>query len=164
MKQEGRTKAQDVDTKGVPGEGYEAVSSPQNISAAKDDTDERKIIAQTMLSIRKIETEIDRKEKNRIAAKKSREKKNQYVEEIEHKLRAEKARNDRLLQHIDTLYSLLEKVLLEADRSLLDRELGAQEIASIFIGYEEYIPFPARHKEIIESMKLVLFTNLNSGI
>lgn len=136
---------------------YTEISSPAVISAAKEDALDSLSTAEAILSIKQIETERERKEKNRIAAKKSREKKNKYMEEIEYKLFAEQRRNRDMLEHINTLYGLLEKVLIETEISL-NGEPGMREIADLFINYSGLIVFPDEHKAIIENIKYFLFS------
>ncbi|KAI5165029.1 hypothetical protein NEIG_00015 [Nematocida sp. ERTm5] len=130
----------------------------------EDSREEAQVIAQAILSIKSIETELDRKEKNRIAAKKSREKRLQYIEDIEYQLYHEKAKNHRLHQHINILYNVLEKLMVETEISLAEKRSGMLQMASIFVGCDEYISLPTKHKEIIGKLKYFLFTSKTSDI
>lgn len=142
-------------------EDYAEETSPKHLSTtyAENDLEE---IAYAMASIRKTEVEKERREKNRLAAKKSREKKIHYIEEMEKRLYFENKRNQKLHQDITMLYVLLEKILYETEGLLEEKHLEISEIANIFILNEKYINFPFQHKEIIDNLRYLLFGRGNT--
>ncbi|KAI5188819.1 hypothetical protein NEMIN01_0187 [Nematocida minor] len=147
-----------------PVEEYPEKHSPKDVYfLANEDSAETQMAAQAIVSIRRTEVEKERKEKNRIAAKRSREKKMHYMQDIEHRLYFENSKNQKLLQHIDTLYALLEKILLETESLLADKKTEVSEMAYIFVRYDEYFNFPFQHKSIIDSLRYLLFSSNKSS-
>lgn len=137
--------------------------SPRQVSA-KHSLDDLEEAAYAMASIRRTEIEKERREKNRIAAKKSREKKIHYIEEMEKRLYFENKRNQKMHQDITALYVLLESILYETESLLDKKHLEITEIANIFIVNEKYINFPVQHREIIDHLRYLLFTNRKTEI
>ncbi|EHY65337.1 hypothetical protein NEAUS04_1322 [Nematocida ausubeli] len=169
MKQYRRTRRihQDEDRDHLSAVEQEEIPSStehERLEKEKEESKEACAIAQAILSIKTIETEIDRKEKNRIAAKKSREKKLQYIESLEAHLYQEKSKNQHLHQKIGVLYNVLEKLLLETEAGIVEKRPGTAQIANIFVNCDQYIALPPRHKNIIGNLKYFLFTSKNLDI
>jgi hypothetical protein len=113
---------------------------------------DRLLVAETMLSM--VGTgEETRKQKNRLAARKSREKKVEYLQGLQDKLYYLTKANAELLAKVDKATHIIEIILEEVDQSLTNNYMDLRFIAETILLGEELLYRNAKHYYILQRIK-----------
>ncbi|KAI5171766.1 hypothetical protein NEFER03_1071 [Nematocida sp. LUAm3] len=121
---------------------------------------EEQIAAEAMVSFCEDKNKLMRKNQNKLAAKKFREKRTQYIEELQTRLYNASMQTALLQKKINFSISILENIVDELDRSVSTNSLSVRRIVEIllssndlFINNERYLYILHRLSSLLQIKK-----------
>ncbi|KAI5180989.1 hypothetical protein NEOKW01_1230 [Nematocida sp. AWRm80] len=133
--------------------------SPAFLSASFCEEEDRSfIIAQTIASIKDIEIEEEKREKNRLAARRSREKKNRRYKETQIEIENISHTNKALLSRINQLSQAIGSLLQEIHSSFSVELFPVTRLVSHISAIEHLLSLSPAHTQILLNLKLLLLS------
>ncbi|OAG31634.1 hypothetical protein NEDG_00109 [Nematocida displodere] len=109
--------------------------------------------AETILSIGKEEETPSRKERNRIAARRSREKRVQKIGQLSEDIHKLASVNKSLQKQMEHAVSILEKIVEELDRSLEQRQIDIVWLVALAVSAEIHFYHSPKHIHLLDRLK-----------
>ncbi|KAI5186309.1 hypothetical protein NEHOM01_1373 [Nematocida homosporus] len=118
---------------------------------------EKVAIAKAILDIGE-ETNLDRKKKNRIAARKAREKKSQYLLDLQAHTWTLTHANRTLQVQVNRLTAALEHIIEEVDQAVTAKSIDIRRLLAILLNTEHLHLLSPKHRHILHKIRLSIIS------
>lgn len=117
--------------------------------------------AKTMVSILKEENSSEKRKQSRLAAKKTREKRTQFLIELQDRIWALTKANEEMQKKLDTATITLGQILEEADRSLTNKRIDMYRIANLLLAAGPHFFLSMHHKYLLQKLRSFFYEENN---